>query len=269
MIGPSSLSGHALKGDRRVRFVYLDETGTGDPAIEPYLIFAGVMVDEKVWKAVERHLIGLVNDFAVPEDRADFVFHAQELFTGGKKEFREKYSLEKRHNALAQLCAMPELFDLPVFMYSMNRADFAARFPGGRPANELLVEGLMHTSLACATGVEIYMRRQVPNDELATLVYEHNSDKNEAIRAYHHMFRSDWIEDALKQLKPRRLLRLERIIETAMFSKKTESSLLQIADACAYVFGRHLRGLGLADRFYVPVRRKLVFGNRRIMAERV
>ena len=83
------------------------------------------------------------------------------------------------------------------------------------------------------------------------------------------MFRSDFIEEALKQLKPRRLMKFERIIETAMFSKKTESSLLQIADACVYMFGRHVRGAGLADRFYMPIRQKLVFGNRRIMQEQV
>ena len=65
------------------------------------------MVHEKVWKAVERRLIDLADNFALPEERRDFVFHAQELFTGGKKEFREKYCLEKRHDALAALCAIP------------------------------------------------------------------------------------------------------------------------------------------------------------------
>ena len=267
-MSPRALGGGDLVGDRLVRFVYLDETGTGDPRVEPYLIFAGVMVDEKVWKAVERRLIGLADNFAAPEDRDGFVFHANELFTGGKKDFYNKYSLEKRHAALADICSIPQQFDLPIFMYGLNRAQFAARYSGRKP-NDLLVEGLMHVSLACATGIERWMRETADDGELATLVYEHNSDKNDAIREYHQAFRSDLIEEALKQLRPRRLMRFERIIETAMFSKKTESSLLQIADACAYVFGRRMRGAGLPDQFYVPVRRQLRFGLSRLMKEPV
>jgi hypothetical protein len=251
-----------------VRFVYLDETGTGDPQVEPWLIFAGVMVHEHVWKAVERRLIDLADKFAQAEDRFGFVFHANELFTGGKKGFRERYPLAIRHDALAAICSIPQQFDLPIFMYGLHRPTFATRNPTLK-ANELLSQGLMHVSLACATGIEKYMRDAAPDGELVTLVYEHNSDKNEGIREYHQMFRSDFVEEALKQLKPRRLMRFERIIETAMFSKKTESSLLQIADACAYCFGRRIRGVGLADRFYRPIKQQLKFGLRRLTQEAV
>jgi hypothetical protein len=112
------------------------------------------------------------------------------------------------------------------------------------------------------------MREQLPPDEVATLVYEHNSDKNQAIADYHQFFRSDLIDNELNKLKRPRLYKFERIIESAMFSKKTASSLLQIADTCAYVFGRRMRGAALADRFYAPVRRQLVLGHKRIMEDR-
>src|SRR5215470_15141222 len=115
-MSPRALGGGDLVGDRLVRFVYLDEAGTGDPQVEPYVIVAGVMVDaDKQWKRVENHLIDLADAFAEPEDRLGFCFHANELYTGGKREFKEKYPLQKRHDALASICEIPDKFSLPVF----------------------------------------------------------------------------------------------------------------------------------------------------------
>jgi hypothetical protein len=229
-----ALGGGVLSGDKLVRYVYLDETGTGDPAKEPFVIVAGVMIHAVAseWKAVENHLKFLADGFALPEDRPGFCFHANELFTGVKRKFSDKYSLQKRHAALAAICEIPQRFSLPTFMYAINRADYERRRPG-LSKNELLTEGLMHASIGCAIGIERFMRTHMPPDEVATLVYEHNTDKNQAIADYHEFFRSDKIENELRKLQRRRLLRLERIIEGAMFSKKSASSLLQIADACA------------------------------------
>jgi hypothetical protein len=253
-----------------VRFVYLDETGTGDPRVEPWLIVAGVMVHEKRWKAVERHLIGMADAFAVPSDRGSFCFHANELFTGGKKDFKAKYPFQKRHDALAALCAIPEQFSLPVFMYAVNRAKYVERYGANRPADVILTEQLMHMSIACASGVETFMKQTAEDDDVATLIYEQNGQKSAAVRAYHNLFRSDLMKKALEQLRTQgtvRLVHFERIIETALFAAKTDSSLLQIADACAYVFGRRMRGAGIGDRFYAPIRRQLVYGHKEIMSE--
>jgi hypothetical protein len=125
----------------------------------------------------------------------------------------------------------------------------------------------MPVSIGCAIGIERFMRTHMPPDEVATLVYAHNTDKNQAIADYHEFFRSDKIENELRKLQRRRLLRLERIIEGAVFSKKSASSLLQIADACAYIFGRWMRGAGVPNEFYIPLRRQLQFGNRTIMSD--
>lgn len=264
-----ALGGGELAGEKLVRFVYLDESGTGNPKEEPFLVVAGVMVHaDRQWKRVENYLKEMADKFATPDDRPEFCFHANQMFTGGKATFREKYPMPKRHAALAELCSIPEKFSLPVFMYAINRAAYSARRPG-LSANELLTEELMHASIACATGVEEFMRQHADADEVATLVYEQNSDKNEAIRAYHHLFRSDFVQHALSQMEAKRLTRFERIIESALFSGKTDSSLLQIADTCAYIFARHLRGAGLEDRFYMPIRRQLMFGPSSLMREPV
>jgi len=265
-----ALGGGDLVGDKPVLFVYLDETGTGDPKVEPFVIIAGVMVKaDKKWKTVEERLKKIANEFALPEERYNFFFHANELFTGGKKEFREKYSLQKRFQALIALCSVPEEFDLPIFTYAVHRARYAQRRPIGLSANELLTEALMHCSVVCATQIEQFVREHYDDDEVVTLVYENNSDKNYWIKEYHKLFRSDVIENELKRLKVKRLSRFERIIEAPMFSGKTDSSLLQIADACAYVIGRKLRGIGIPNDMWKPVRRQLKAGVLDLMREPV
>lgn len=83
MMGPRALGGEALSVDKLDRYVYLDESGTGDPATEPFVVMVHAVASE--WKVVETHLNALADAFALPEDRPGFHFHAQALFIGGKK----------------------------------------------------------------------------------------------------------------------------------------------------------------------------------------
>jgi hypothetical protein len=74
-----------------VRLVYMDEAGISKAAEEPFTVVAGVVVHADhqlncVESALERILIR-----HIPERVRDgFVFHATELFNGGKTLRREK-----------------------------------------------------------------------------------------------------------------------------------------------------------------------------------
>jgi hypothetical protein len=94
-MSPRALGGGPLVGDQLVRFVYLDETGTGDPQIEPYVVVAGVMIDaDRQWKDVENHLIDLADAFATPDDRLQFcsmpMSYSREAGANSKKSIRGK-----------------------------------------------------------------------------------------------------------------------------------------------------------------------------------
>ena len=60
-----------------MRFIYLDEAGISNPANEPYLVVAGVIIDaDHQWMAVEPHLHVLAETCAPQPRRPNFVFHA-------------------------------------------------------------------------------------------------------------------------------------------------------------------------------------------------
>src|SRR5262249_49196443 len=56
-----------------------------------------------------------------------------------------------------------------------------------------------------------------------------------------------------------KLMPLERIIETVHFVQKSESSLLQIADICAFAIKRNLTKSSHHERLYAPLHGQIVF----------
>jgi len=58
-----------------------------------------------------------------------------------------------------------------------------------------------------------------------------------------------------------KLLPFERIIETIHFAQKTESSLLQVADVCAFALKRDIMKASHSDRLYNAIRDYVIFKN--------
>ena len=75
-----------------MRFVYLDESGVGDPKREPFLVVAGVIVHADIQlKAIEKYLASMVECFVPPDKKEGFFFHARELANGGGAFDRNSY----------------------------------------------------------------------------------------------------------------------------------------------------------------------------------
>ena len=262
---------HYLPGNKAklqaMRLVYLDESGTGDASVEPNVFVAGVAVDaDSQWKMLERYLHDMATDFALPADRPGFVFHAQELVNGGKVVSREKYPRAKREYFLRSLCEIPEVFGLPLVCHAVSRANIRKRRPGVSE-DGIVLECLLHASIACAHGVEQFLTKHGRDGEVALMVYESNGQKSSAIRDYHNLFRSEDLSRYLDEKGLRNLIKFERIIDTAHFATKTDSSILQVADACAYVLARLMRGRSQPEDWHRPLLRCLFFGPTALAAQ--
>jgi hypothetical protein len=93
MPAPCSFTGHPLEGDRIVRMIFFDAAGISNPKHEPYIVVAGIILNaDKQWKALGHHLSEMADTFAPPEHRDQFIFHATELFSGGKLFPRDRYT---------------------------------------------------------------------------------------------------------------------------------------------------------------------------------
>lgn len=248
-----------------MRFVYLDETGTGNIDVEPLTAVAGVIVDaDKQWRVLEQYLKDMADDFALPEHRNSFVFHAQELMHGGKTVSREKYPRERRLFFLRSLCEIPGKFKLPVSFHSVDRRALLTKNPKLNHS-ELLEQALLHASISCAHGVERFMRRFADENEVAMLVYEKNGKNSKAIREYHNLFRSNHMGQYVVDNPMTKLVQFDRIVDTAHFADKTDTSILQVADCCAYMLGRLTRHKGDSIELTSPLLRQLIFGPRELM----
>lgn len=138
-LGPCSISGVPLDGNKIVRLVYIDEAGISKPAQEPFLVVAGVIVDaDRVLHEIENELECIMMRHIPPAQREGFIFHATELFNGGGNVFKRasndligpyEWPLERRLKIADEIMAIPQKFKLPIAIGSVERANFQERVP--------------------------------------------------------------------------------------------------------------------------------------------
>lgn len=242
-------------GDRLMRMVYLDEAGISNPQHEPYVVVAGPLIHaDKTWKAVEEHLDAMADRYAPPDKRDEFVFHATDLFSGGKFFPRDKWEREARWKILDELTEIPRKFHLPLSVGWVERAKFAASFPHLDAAGQMVNAQTVAFAI-CAYGIELYMRKggDIGKGEVASIVMENNDQARKQIKEFQRFSRNPKNADLLKSAGFGQMV-LTRIIDTVHFAEKGHSSPLQIADVCAFVFKRHLMKAPESERFFAPLR---------------
>jgi hypothetical protein len=96
------------------------------------------------------------------------------------------------------------------------------------------------------------MRGAFP-DEVAMIVMENNEHSRKLVRKTHVSLRQPANIEEFAKEQDREYLPLTKIIDSPLFAKKTDASILQVADACAFAIKRHLVGTTESKRFYEPL----------------
>jgi len=255
---PRSISGVKLDGTKLVKYAYMDESGIS--AMERTAVVAGIIVDaDKQWILVEKYLSDLAA-LVVPEDQRDgFIFHATDLF-------HKHSAIDPRisHQVLKAILAIPSKFHLTV-VFGFIRKPPSPPLPRDAKNFQRLRrkqasdEAETHHSIAfseCAIGVESFMRRDVSENEIATLVAENNTHTQKAIKAAYNVMKgqstADPVEQAtldfLNKMHPG-YLPFKKIKDTVHLVQKHEASLLQVADACALILRYSLEQRSDAEPF--------------------
>lgn len=200
---------------------------------------------------------GMVDCYVPNEKKAGFCFHATELFSGGKTFNRGAWPREKRWPILREICELPSRFGLPIVVSHITRAEFVQNHPLSSP--EVTVQAQMVASAACAITVERYMREKVKSNEVALLIHENNPQAGAWLRGMHNLLRTrEGLLPFAGLDEFSKFLPLKRIVDTVYFAAKTDSSILQLADACAFACKRKLMGTKEADYFFEPLRPNFV-----------
>lgn len=236
-----ALGGGELAGDKLVRFVYLDESGISNPD-EKYIVVAGVIIDgDKHWKLIEKHLAELVGRFIPEAEQEGFFFHATDIHHGSGLTPRDRYGRDLRITMLRELCEIPLKFSLPVVAGFIKWSELEANMPSVR-RHEQVITGQAIASCQCAASAEVFMRTQTDKGEIARLIYENNDNARSLIREAHNYLRTPKsllrAEQSGRDLS--KILPFRRIVGAAGFEEKLDTSLLQVADACAFAIRRQL-----------------------------
>jgi hypothetical protein len=258
-----------------VRLVYLDEAGTSNPKDEPFLVIAGIAVNaDRQFKEVESSLDGLLHKHVAEPD--GIVFHAMELWHGTKQFHRDRWPLEKRLEILDDLAQIPRKLGLPIFYGSTNRLEIRSALPSltGTPIRQDVLERAVHAHsfLHFIVQLETFMRANYPN-EVAILIAEDRPEVRNTVKFTHGVFRGRGLKqaqagfDAIKNKLLGQLMPLETIVETVHFVQKRESSLLQIADLCAFAIKRNMQKAQHWERLYIPLHEQVI--SRRDVAQGV
>lgn len=93
------------------------------------------------------------------------------------------------------------------------------------------------------------MRIHTPPEEVAILVAEDNDLVRRAVKDTHHFLNSPDAKEKLPEFL-RDTLPFGRIVDTIHFAAKTESPLLQMADACAFAISRYLSERSHAEELF-------------------
>jgi len=245
-----SLSGIPLEGNRIVRTIYLDESGTGLKN-DPVAVVCGVIIDaDHQWQPIEDYLKDLVQELVPAEFRAGFVFHAKDLCGGCFGKNKEHRAAARE--ALRRILRIPWEFGIAV--------SFGFYFKTSHQFDneEALERVRLHHQMAycfCAVGCEKYMRESARPNEIATMVAENTNEAKLAIKDLHAMLQgrttgkfADVIFRGISEAKEN--LPIRRIKDTVHLAEKNEALFLQLADAFGYVFRGFLAGRHKTDKYF-------------------
>lgn len=252
--GPLAFGGGPLCGSNIVRVAYLDEAGISNAAEEPYCVVGGVLVNaDQQWKAVEQRLAEIADEYTPQRTKGTFAFHAKDIWHGSKLFDRNSvdWPRDKRMQLLRDLCAVPAKFGLPVVIGFTVREKLAKEMPG-LSRKDLAINAQVYAALRCTIQIEMYMQRAAADGEVAMLIYEDNQTCRTLIRKTHNFLRivdiSPVLSDEIKPFFPMR-----RVVDTAHFADKTDTSLIQLADVCAFVMKGRLIKPQENDELFEPL----------------
>jgi hypothetical protein len=170
-----------LLGDQWVRVLYLDESGIGKIAREPYLIVSGVLVDgDRQWVPVKEHLRSLLEGAVPSGEPTPSCLHAVDIYHGSGEFPRDRWPQTLRFELLDNIAKIPVRFRLPIVWGLADRAKHATDRPGDT-ALQHRIDCYAQAAMICFLQVEWYMRNHARSRECASITIEQNTEEPYAL----------------------------------------------------------------------------------------
>lgn len=238
----------------------MDESGVGDPEKEPLVAVSGVIVHgDQQLVAVRSALKELAVKHIPPEYRDGFVLHAKEIFNGTSSGFfkRGECPPERWQPIAKGLSDILTDFKLPIAIGYGNKSAWPVSEGFTKLQSQVGAHGTAF--LLSSIQIELWMRKHT-EDENCLLVVEDNDAARQQIRKIVQDCQDESYETVPELAK---VIPFLKINEDPLFQGKKSSSVLQLADFCAYVFRRLLTNPNdpRVTPFFEPWKTQVVFYN--------
>jgi len=249
-----ALGGGELFGDKLVRIVYLDESGTSKRTEEPTVIVAGVIVhgDHQLNKL--RVALAKVMEDHIPEpERSTLVLHTTDIY-GGNGYFDTKrkpeWTYERRMAILADLARIPSAINLRIAWGKVDKSTFPfdEMRSGSTATNLQLSVGAAYA--VCLIEIDQWFRQNAKGEN-CFIVVEDNNETRQFIKWVQNHHQDPGIAARLTE-KERAYFPLRHIHEDPNFQEKRVAHPLVLADFIAYFVKRRLMGDARSLQFSDP-----------------
>ncbi len=231
-----------------MRLLYLDEAGT-DRVNAPVLCVAGVLVHgDKQYPEIERRILALVEKYVPERERYGFAFHATDIYHGAKFFDRRKpewADRDRRNAVLIELAAVIDDLNLPVVLGKYKK-EFIRVQQATLDMAAIETDTFTHSVAAfdCLMHADRWLSEYSP-DELARVTHEDGTPAKPIIKGIVRSLRNrHYIENVSGLDEAARVefgLPITRIVDSVSFEDKSDARPLQLADLCAFIFGRMLK----------------------------
>ena len=236
-----------------MRLIYTDEAGTS--ANEPVRVVASVVVHgDNEYRHLVSEIVRIVKERVPAEYQSGFIFHAKDIFNGGKKIDRSKWRFDERLDFFKEFVGIPFVNNIPiscgiVFKGSYDDLDFGNTF-----SNDTF-EHMMAFS-QCIERADCFLRKYLNGQEIGTIVAEDVTHirswlskaalihRDQPLTIAADCFRAERWQQILDRAPEEVTYEIKHIVDVPHFVSKDGAPLLQLADACAFAFRRCLAKQG-------------------------
>ena len=231
-----------------MQLIYIDEAGIS--AKEPVLVVVAVMVEaDKKWKIVESAINDLFDKFVPAKFREGFIFHGTDIYSGGK--YREDWSFPDRLDFFKRFMSLVIQMKIPLSISMIDRRNH----PGSPNSGKLSSEKFEHIMayMICVDRADRYLRNYSKSHELGVVVVEDTPGMKKYFKMVHDRLKKNPIEVSSDMLYPYstesngETFKISNIVDCPHFVDKTESPMIQLADALAFALRRYFAGLKNGD----------------------
>jgi hypothetical protein len=227
---PRALDGGPLIGGEVGRYIYIDEAGTARQ--EPVVVVAAAIIKpDHEWRRIAAYLDYLRFVHVNGDDWENYIFHAKDLFSGGRVLNAEGWSLSKRLLIMRRILRIPRKFRVPIaYGYVLKRH-----------TPKLDNRQAHHVAFAmCINEANSFLKLNYPG-ETGTLIAENVEEMKSRLEGIPAALRSGAIPISLTRHI------FDAIVDDIHFTSKQGAPLLQIADHCAFSLRRFIAGFELGE----------------------